>query len=217
MRRRRKKRERIPWEVRPTVAPGDLSLVQAFVNTVDRKVDNDELASPESLAAWLSHRRLLPREAELGRAELRRALEVREALRALLAANNGAALVNEAVERLDRAARAARHQLRFGRGGAACLEPGSASFDDALGRLLQVVATAQIAGRWPLMKACGDPDCLAAFFDTSKNHTGRWCTRRCGNRCNARAMRRRGGPRSLEQRMYDALLAHGTDEDEDFY
>ncbi len=56
MRRRRKKRERIPWEVRPTVAPGDLSLVQAFVNTVDRKVDNDELASPESLAAWLSHR-----------------------------------------------------------------------------------------------------------------------------------------------------------------
>ena len=66
------------------------------------------------------------------------------------------------------------------------------------------------------MKACGDPDCLAAFFDTSKNHTRRWCTRRCGNRCNARAMRRRGGPRSLEQRMFDALTAQ-PDEDELWY
>ena len=49
------------------------------------------------------------------------------------------------------------------------------------------------------MKACADPDCRAAFFDTSRNHTSRWCTRRCGNRNNARALRRRGGPRSIEQ------------------
>ncbi len=67
------------------------------------------------------------------------------------------------------------------------------------------------------MKACGDPDCLAAFFDASKNHTGRWCARRCGNRCNARAMRRRGGPRPMEERMRDALQAHGVDNDDLYF
>ncbi len=46
--RRRRKKERTPWEVRPAAAPGDLSLVQGFVNTVDRKFGNDELASPEA-------------------------------------------------------------------------------------------------------------------------------------------------------------------------
>ncbi len=200
MRRKPRKRKQIPWEIPPAPAPGDLALVQAFVNTVDRKVGGEQLTTPQALASWLTHRSLLAADVVLGRAERRRALELREALRALLAANNGVRLAAKTVERLDRVAQAAGHQLRFGPGGAARLETGSKGFDDALGRLLQIVAAAQLAGRWPLMKACADPDCRAAFHDASRNHTGRWCTRRCGNRANTRALRRRGGPRSMRKR-----------------
>ena len=68
-------------------AEDDLRLVQDFVNTLDREHDNDLLDGPEGLAAWLEHRGLLA--GELRHADAARAVEVREALRALLLANNG--------------------------------------------------------------------------------------------------------------------------------
>ncbi len=38
-----------------------------------------------------------------------------------------------------------------------------------------------------MLRACGNPECLWLFLDTSKNHTRRWCDMKiCGNRMKAR-------------------------------
>ena len=59
--------------------------------------------SPRELAGWLSERRLLGSGTKLTTADLKRALDVREGLRALLFVNNGATLDEAAIERLNRA------------------------------------------------------------------------------------------------------------------
>ena len=73
-----------------TPAPGQLEVVREFVNTLDIEGGTDDLETPRGLASWLEERGLLRSGAELGQRELRRAIELREALRQLLLANNGA-------------------------------------------------------------------------------------------------------------------------------
>ena len=46
-------------------------------------------------------------------------------------------------------------------------------------------------GEPALVKRCANPSCGAFFYDTSKNHNGRWCSRRCGNRMRVAAYYRR--------------------------
>src|SRR3954469_20682964 len=70
-------------------APGRLALVERFVNT--------ELTAPEELGDWLAEHGLAGANAIWADAALGRALELREALRALLLANNGVALDRGAV------------------------------------------------------------------------------------------------------------------------
>ncbi|MGA9725656.1 MAG: CGNR zinc finger domain-containing protein [Candidatus Binatus sp.] len=42
-------------------------------------------------------------------------------------------------------------------------------------------------GDLALVKRCANPACGAFFYDTSKNHTRRWCsTTECGNRMRVR-------------------------------
>src|SRR3954447_22454373 len=69
--------------------PGRLALVERFVNT--------ELTAPEELGDWLAEHGLADADAIWADADLGRALELREALRALLLANNGVALDRGAV------------------------------------------------------------------------------------------------------------------------
>jgi len=121
----------------------------------------------------------------------------REALRALLRENAGAKPRPDAVERLDEAIADARFQLRFNRDGAARFEPASAGLDDALGRILETVVTAQHTGDWTRLKACGLASCRRAFWDASKSRTTKWCTARCGDR--VRSERYRGTDKFRER------------------
>src|SRR4051794_40808355 len=70
-------------------ADGALRLVQDFVNTVDRENAVEALDGPDGLRAWLAHRGLPGAGDRLSDADIGRAVAVREALRALLVANNG--------------------------------------------------------------------------------------------------------------------------------
>ena len=84
-------------------APGQLRLVQSFVNSrwdLDRNLE-EQLANPAALAGWLVARRLVDPGARIGSADLERALEVREGLRELLFVNNGAAGDARVIERLN--------------------------------------------------------------------------------------------------------------------
>jgi predicted RNA-binding Zn ribbon-like protein len=177
-------------------APGPLALVQRFINSVDLETGEDELANPGALRDWLAGRGLMSADEPASVADLMRAIDVREGLRALLLANSGLPLDAERVERLDAAVARAGMRLRFRAGAAPALEPERSGVDGALGRLMAIVAAAVEDGAWGRLKACHRDPCFWAFYDRSKNRSGRWCKMEaCGNIEKARAFRerRRGG------------------------
>ena len=173
-------------------APGLLALVQAFVNTREAERGWEALADPGMLRSWLRRRGLLADSEAVGEADVVRAREVREALRALLAANNGTEAGSEAIRTLNMAAERARIEVRFGEGGRAALEPVAGGVDGALGKILTAAHAGMEEGTWDRLKACANERCTWAFYDRSKNRSGRWCSMAvCGNRTKTRAYRRR--------------------------
>jgi predicted RNA-binding Zn ribbon-like protein len=173
-------------------APGSLELVQRFINSVDLESGEDELGSADELRDWLAERDLIAADEPVTPADLRRALDVREGLRALLMANNGMPLDDERVERLDRAAARAGVRVKFQTGAEPRLAPEAGGVDGAIGQLMAIVAGSVEQGTWRRLKACPRDVCHWAFFDHSKNRSGRWCQMEvCGNIEKARAFRER--------------------------
>jgi predicted RNA-binding Zn ribbon-like protein len=169
-------------------APGSLRVVQAFVNTVDREHGPDLFDDAAGLEEWLE-RHLLP--ARIGPGDLEAAREVREALRALLLANNGEPHDPGAQAVLERAARRARLEPAFPPDGAA-LVPHATGLDAALGRILAAAFAAMLDGSWQRLKACPREVCGWAFYDRSTNASATWCSMRvCGGRVKAGAYYRR--------------------------
>jgi predicted RNA-binding Zn ribbon-like protein len=173
-------------------APGELELVRQFVNTLDLETGEEELATAADLGAWLRHRELLAGGSSTSERDRCRAIELREALRALLVANNGGGDAGDALAVLDRAARRAGVELRFPERSRAELRPAAAGVDAALGRLLAIVAEAMTLGTWARLKACRAEGCRWAFYDRARNRSRAWCSMAvCGNRTKARTYRRR--------------------------
>jgi predicted RNA-binding Zn ribbon-like protein len=185
-------------------APSELAVVQAFINSFfDLEVDRgaDLLATPDRLARWLAARGLIPAGTRLRARDRTRAVTVREGLRGLAAANNDAwegisadelVLAGEAdpatsLQDLNRAAAGACVGVRLDADGPRFI-PNGTGLDRALGVLLAITATAMLDGTWHRLKACPGHDCGWAFYDHSRNQTGRWCSMSvCGGRAKARA------------------------------
>lgn len=175
-------------------APGELELVRQFVNTleIDGESRDEKLGSPDSLAAWLKKRGLLSGSEPLAAEDLDRALELREALRGMLRANNGDRVGREPFEAFDRLSGGAKLSVRLEGDGSAHLEPTGSGLDAAIGRLAAIVYESEVAGTWPRLKACSADDCQWAFYDASRNRSGTWCDMTsCGNRAKVRAFRQR--------------------------
>lgn len=171
-------------------APGELETVRLFVNTLHDNLSDEDLDSPEALKRWLRAHGLTAPQARPS--DLKRAKEVREALRVLMLANSGEPLDKAAVKTLNAAAARARVAPAFADHATWDLKPAAGGFDAALGQLLAIVFRSMSDGTWHRLKACGDPECAYAFYDHSKNRSGRWCDMgSCGNRAKARAYRER--------------------------
>jgi predicted RNA-binding Zn ribbon-like protein len=176
-------------------APHGLDLVIDFVNTLDIEEDTDALSTPSGLASWLAERRLLePSSAgsPLSEADRAGAIRLREALRALMLENNGAARDDRAHGELERAARRGDLSVHFTDGGTIALGAARRGAAGALAEVLVPVANALGDGSWQRVKACRDPGCEWAFYDRSRNRSGVWCNMAvCGNRTKVRAYRER--------------------------
>ena len=175
-------------------APGDLRLVQAFVNSrwnLDRHHE-EQLATPATLAEWLTGHDLIESGTRLGDADLARALEVREGLRAILFVNNGATADRAAIDLLNKGLRAAGLFVQLEPGSAPDFRAQQRDLDAALAMIGTIVALAQLDGRWSRMKACRGAQCGWVFYDHSRNQAGSWCAMSvCGSRAKAREYRRR--------------------------
>jgi predicted RNA-binding Zn ribbon-like protein len=171
--------------------PPELDLIRAFVNTRDIDDDEDELTSVDALDGWLRARGLSV-DRPLTPGDLERAVGFREALRALLLANNGRPLERDTLAALRDAAQASPLQVAIGTDGRATVEPARTAVEELTARVLAAIAEAQAAGTWERLKACPADDCQWAFYDHSRNRSRTWCSMEvCGNRTKTRSYRAR--------------------------
>ena len=174
-------------------APGRLAYVQAFLNSfwdLDRDGGGELWSSPAAYDAWLGARDFA---GPASVADLERAVELREALRALCLANHDTSDAPLALDVLDGLAHAVAPaaalvpSLRTG-----ALEPAGDGPDAACALALAIVFAARADGSFARLKACPHAHCGWAFYDGSRNRSGQWCSMRiCGNRTKGEAFRRR--------------------------
>lgn len=166
---------------------GPLRLVREFVNTRDIEGGTDAFDSPDELAKWLRRNDLLAAGTAVTEADRDRAVELREAVRDLLAGPD-----ERAAEVLSGAARRTRLRPQFSATGTVRLVSGATGVDAGVGALLAVIAEAMTEGRWHRLKVCRNDSCQWAFFDLSRAGAGKWCSMAvCGNRSKAAAWRAR--------------------------
>ena len=179
---------------RPSTAPGQLALVQAFLNTVDLETGRDYLGDLAAAELWLAAQRLVSPGTEYDERDRRRLVEVRCALHALVAANAGTGVQRRAVTTLNEAARRVRLGVRLHPEDGYRLMAEGVGIDRPIGELLIAVTGSMAAGTFPRLKVCANESCQQAYFDSSKNRSGRWCSMtRCGNRMKGRVYRQRHG------------------------
>jgi predicted RNA-binding Zn ribbon-like protein len=173
-------------------APGELERVRAFVNTWDAEDQSDAVATPAALGEWLAAQELLSGTPTVAAAEHRRALGVREALRATLRAHHGHPDEECSQDVLCDASERARLQVLFDDNGNSRLVPSAKGVDGAIGRLLTIAHEADREGHWVRLKICPADDCQWAFYDRSRNRSATWCDMKvCGNRHKVREYRER--------------------------
>jgi predicted RNA-binding Zn ribbon-like protein len=173
-------------------APESIRVVQAFINTTDLEAGTDLLPDAAALSDWLEAAGLQP-GTRLTPADHARAIELREALRELIAANGGLASDAAAVALVTAAGERAGLRPVLTAPAASALEPAAGGVDGALGRIVAAVHAGIADGTWARLKACERDTCRWAFYDHSKNRSGHWCSMAvCGQReKNKRAYRRR--------------------------
>ncbi|WP_152365549.1 CGNR zinc finger domain-containing protein [Microlunatus speluncae] len=180
----------------PSTAPGSLRLIEDLINSRSLVYGADDLTGPDELARWLSERELLTTAAQVRPADLRRAVIIREGLRATIARRLGgpdAVTDPEPIAALDRLAGDLPLTVALDPATGPRLRPRATQPVDAgLARLLGVVAEAALDGSWQRLKVCHNPACRWAYYDHSRNKSRTWCSMEtCGNQAKARAFRRR--------------------------
>lgn len=167
--------------------PPALDFVERFMNTVDfgRKA-SDDLGETSAMQAWLAGRGF---DAELSDEDAERIRGFREALRALLESHAGHGEEKLAWQQLEAFVRPVR--FRFSTQPVGFVPEGSAA-DRVIGAAMASVYEARERGTFDRLKVCAESSCRWAFYDRSKNGSGRWCSMAvCGNRNKARRRRAR--------------------------
>jgi len=179
-------------------APGRLEQVRAFVNTLDVEAGTDELSSPAALTRWLRERGLIAAQQGVATEDdLRQAIAMREALRAVLLGHVGSQQPAAApVTDLRAVADGLATRLEIGDDGTVRPVPDGQAGAAGLAALLLIAAEAATLGTWPRLKICSADDCQWAFYDRSPTKSGCWCSMAgCGSRAKSRAYRQRTAAR----------------------
>jgi predicted RNA-binding Zn ribbon-like protein len=169
-------------------APGRLALLQRFINSYNHDFPHewDRLGTPERAQAWLRRTRLVAPGDRISDADLARLCELREAIRALAIANQGAEPGTASADPIRRLSSTAQLRVVIDDAGRTALDPTGRGVDGAVATLLSILHEAQLTGHWPRLKGCRR--CGYAFFDRSKNRSAAWCAMSiCGNRTKNRA------------------------------
>lgn len=171
-------------------APGSLALVEAFLRT------RNQITGPAALDRWQREHGLHGTDGQDGGGGdgkgggggyYERVVRLREALRELMFTNNGGPSAPGAAEIVNAELRACDLHPVIGPDGLTW-----PTGDGLLPAVLAGVLTAMTDGTWQRMKACAADDCRYAFYDHTRNRSGRWCdVSGCGANSRMRAYRLR--------------------------
>jgi predicted RNA-binding Zn ribbon-like protein len=181
-------------------APAPLDVIQRLVNTRNSLDSYDLLEDLPTAQTWLAmvqpqdlERRGISRP-ELKGSDLSHLRDVREALRALLLSHaSGQVPSDDVVQRLRSLANNATLKVDFDPHGVPVLA--APPDEDSARRQINAAFAALVAvqpEQLRRLKACVNPACEWAFYDTSRSRSGTWCVMEvCGARHKMARYRRR--------------------------
>ena len=174
-----------------TQVPPELARIAAFVNTIDRETGIDHIAAPDELKAWLVEHHGLAKSVRVTGEDVDQARALREGLRQVLRDDRDRDGDAGEIGELNRLLRSLRLHVQFNPDGKPMVAPVEADgVDGAFGAMVAGIAIAVGAGTWSRLKVCASDTCQWAFYDHSRNRSGRWCSMRvCGNRSKIRTYR----------------------------
>lgn len=166
----------------------DLGIGRMLVAAISRGAPaNDELATAEAAAEWLSAQGLLQSLDAFAEADRERLIAFRELLRELAVDNTHGTHNAVLLRELDAVAAAAPLTAHFASPAEITLEPAPGGASAAVGRLLIILYDAIREGSWRRLKRCPGMGCPFTFYDSSRNRTATWCSMSvCGNRAKVR-------------------------------
>lgn len=172
-------------------APERLRIVQAFLNSVDLEDDVEAFSTREGLRSWIVAHGLARSELEITGRDRERAILLREGLRDVLGAHGGDPVPAGTRDRVNTVLEGVSLAVEF-TGNVPELRSTGSGIDSVFGQLAAIVYTASIDGTWRRLKTCRNDACRWAFYDSSKNHSGAWCSMAvCGSKDKARTYRKR--------------------------
>ena len=169
----------------------DLEELISFVNTVDIESADDRLDTPARLGAWIASRGHATADG-VDATTHRRALDLREGLRALGRANNEEEAEAADLAALETAIAELPLRATLGTGSKWSLAPLASGVDAYLAEIVATALRAMAGGEWSRVKACQSDTCRWLFIDRSRNRSRTWCAMAvCGSRMKSRAYRAR--------------------------
>jgi predicted RNA-binding Zn ribbon-like protein len=173
-------------------APEPLEAVRQFVNTLDVESGDDQFGSAGAVRRWLADHDLDPGH-PLTSGDVKRAVDLREALREALVANHDRRdVAADAHDVINASAARAELAIEFTVDRTWRTRSRARGVDGALGSLLGIVVDAMTDGTWARLKACGNDLCRWGYYDNSRARTAKWCSMQvCGNRVKQQAWRAR--------------------------
>ncbi len=168
---------------RTDLVPAAAGLLRDFVNTAEPQTGGETLVSGGVLTGWCREHGLVGPDVSLTEEHLSVAVEVREGLRAVLQAHAGHAAPAAARSALENVLERVPLRATFDDEGDLRLAPAEPTpVASMVAGLVDAVRAAEQDGSWERLKVCAKDSCRWAFYDTSRNRSGRWCSMAgCGN------------------------------------
>ncbi len=185
--------------------PAPALLVRDFLNTVEWQEDTDSWTTPDDLELWFAER-VGGTASGSTEGDLVLAKRLREGLRSVALQHAGHEPLPTSAADLDAALASVPLRMRVDDRGELRLDGAGVS---PLAHILVAVDVLRAEGSWSRLKACARESCRWAYWDASRNRSGRWCSMAwCGNYVKMRT--RNGdplGPEELLPRRGDARSA----------
>lgn len=164
-------------------APGRLELVHGFLNTWSDELGIEDFQSPRSTEEWLREAGLWRGRKRMSDGEAETVREFRDALRRFVLHKRNPARIAE----MQRFAARVGLGVTFRDDGGVELTALDDGVDHVLGTLIATIHISMVDGTWERFKCCELESCGWAFYDSTRNRSGRWCSMKtCGSRHKAR-------------------------------